>query len=222
MKAPRAVLDLYCGAGGASMGYHRAWPDARIVGVDNVPQPDYPFEFVQGDVAAIAAGTAAFDHTPFGFVHASPPCQAYSAASPTDNDHPDLVAPTRRLLQAWGIPYAIENVVGAPVEASLILCGSMFGLQVQRHRLFELWDGAPLILAPPHNHREWPGDGRPFTVTGNAQRRDVPHSKKHRSLEHAKALMDMPWCTAVRGVTEAIPPAYTAFIATALTEKAPI
>jgi DNA (cytosine-5)-methyltransferase 1 len=77
-------------------------------------------------------------------IHASPPCQAHSTLGSLwkDREHPDLVAPTRELLKASGLPYVIENVVGAPLENPVMLCGSTFGLgangrQLRRHRLFE-------------------------------------------------------------------------------------
>jgi len=110
------VLDLFCGAGGASMGYHRAWPDAEIVGIDNMPQPDYPFKFVQADALNLPVNLGDFD-----LIHASPPCQAYSTATPGEHDHPDLVPPTREMLQ--GHRFVIENVVGSPLHAHLMLCG---------------------------------------------------------------------------------------------------
>src|SRR5512140_2399640 len=101
------LLDLFCGAGGAAMGYHRAGFD--VVGVDIKPQPHYPFEFHQAD--ALTFPLAGFDA-----IHASPPCQAYSAMRTTwnaRNDHPDLLPPTRAMLEAANIPWVIENVPGA-------------------------------------------------------------------------------------------------------------
>ena len=133
------LLDLFCGAGGAAVGYHRAGFD--VVGVDITPQPNYPFEFVQADALdcarlVIRCGTATFDA-----IHASPPCQAYIAAcrrATSAADHPDLIGPTRELLQATGLPYVIENVARRPAASTaVLLCGSMFGLGVRRHRLFE-------------------------------------------------------------------------------------
>ena len=142
------LLDLFCGAGGAAMGYHRAGFD-EIVGVDIDPQPNYPFEFVQAD--AMTYPLEGFD-----VIHASPPCRAYSVMKSLNPDrkHVDLVASIRERLRASGAIYVIENVPGAPLETVAVLCGSMFGLHssrgyLRRHRLFE---SNILLLAPGCNH----------------------------------------------------------------------
>jgi DNA (cytosine-5)-methyltransferase 1 len=100
------LLDLFCGAGGCSVGYHRA--GFEVVGVDINPQPNYPYEFHQAD-----AMTYPLDG--FDAIHASPPCQAHSAMSVMWNarEHPDLVAATRARLVATGLPYVIENVASS-------------------------------------------------------------------------------------------------------------
>jgi DNA (cytosine-5)-methyltransferase 1 len=140
------LLDLYCKAGGAAMGYHRAGFD--VVGVDIEPQSRYPFEFVQGDAIEYVRKHG----MEFDVIHASPPCQAYSVASKSHNgkadSHPDLVGPTRKALQQTGRHWVIENVVGAPLDNPVTLCGTMFdGLRVLRHRLFE---SSVALTAPPH------------------------------------------------------------------------
>jgi len=129
------LLDLFCGAGGAGMGYHQA--GFEVVGVDIVSQPRYPFEFHRADALT-------FPLDGFDVVHASPPCQAYSVTrSLHSRVHSELVEPTRELLKASGKPYVIENVPGAPLLHPLVLCGTEFGLRspsghwVRRHRLFE-------------------------------------------------------------------------------------
>lgn len=129
----RWLLDLFCGAGGASVGYHRA--GFEVVGVDLHPQPDYPFEFWQADALT-------FDLTGFDAVHASPPCQLHTRAKHLrvaqggESKALDLVEPTRARLRSLGVPYVIENVPGAPLHG-VTLCGSSFGLKVRRHRVFE-------------------------------------------------------------------------------------
>ena len=200
------VLDLFCGAGGASMGYYQA--EFEVVGVDINPQPNYPFTFIQADV---------FEYlntpdTDFDLIHASPPCQRFSVNTPTQFklDHPDLVAPVRRELDKLGRPYLIENVPGAPIRKDLVLCGSMFGLQVQRHRWFEL---SGFSIPPLECNHIW-ADGRPHTVTGHADGAGLNRRQYlgFRDTKHAADLMDMPWCTRSAEITEAIPPAYTKYI----------
>lgn len=143
------LLDLFCGAGGAAMGYHRAGFD--VIGVDLNPQPRYPFEFHQCD----ALEWLSYEQNEFDAIHASPPCQRYTALAKGNNanvdDYPDLIAPTRELLQETGLPYVIENVPSAPLRYPITLCGEMFGLSVIRHRLFE--SNLPLLMCPHRPHR---------------------------------------------------------------------
>src|SRR5688500_14342326 len=125
-RRPR-LLDLFSGAGGCSVGYHRAGFD--VVGVDVRPQPRYPFTFHQGDALEFCRAHA---HE-FDAIHASPPCQAYSVsrhinAGPDAKQHPDLVDATREELERARLPWVMENVVGAPMHRPIVLCGLMFGL----------------------------------------------------------------------------------------------
>ena len=109
------LLDLFCGAGGAAMGYHRA--GFEVVGVDIDPQPHYPFEFIQADWQEplwILPGVWEREGRPYA-IHASPPCQAYSGMTKKwgrSADHPDLMEPVREHLAEIGVPFVLENVVG--------------------------------------------------------------------------------------------------------------
>jgi DNA (cytosine-5)-methyltransferase 1 len=191
------LLDLFCCAGGASEGYARA--GFEVVGVDIDPQPHYPFEFHQAD--ALTFPLAGFD-----FIAASPPCQAHTLCQRIrDNDHPELVGPIRRRLKRAGVPYAIENVVGAPLIDPIELCGAMFGLLTYRHRLFEC---SFQIKAPPHPDHVAPvrkmgrpvRDGEFMHVVGNFS-----------GVALARKAMGIDWMMRDE-LREAIPPAYTEFI----------
>lgn len=218
------VLDLFCCAGGAAMGYHQA--GFEVVGVDIKPQPRYPFEFIQDDVFEWEPG--AFQD--FDAIHASPPCQGYSDMrhAPGAKGAPRLIAATRALLRqqpeyAWSyvkpIPYVIENVVGARAAMidPMLLCGTMFGLgaqghDLQRHRLFET--NFP-ISAPECRHGEKPVVG---VYGGHARRRSAKHGGRgtrdvwrggHKAA--ASEAMGIDWMT-LGELSEAIPPAFTRFI----------
>ena len=126
------MLDLFCGAGGAGMGYHRA--GFEVVGVDIKPQKHYPFEFHCADAFAFLEKHG----LEFDVIHASPPCQSYSAAMRhLAKPQPKLIDGLRDALMQSGKTWVIENVPGAPMDNPTILCGTMFGLRVHRHRLFE-------------------------------------------------------------------------------------
>lgn len=125
------ALDLFCGGGGASRGLANA--GFGVIGVDINPQPNYPFEFIQADATTI-------DLSEVDFIWASPPCQRYSASTRGANrasKYPDLVPAIREKLSKVKVPWVIENVVGAPLINPTMLCGTMFGLNLQRHRIFE-------------------------------------------------------------------------------------
>jgi DNA (cytosine-5)-methyltransferase 1 len=140
------LLDLFCGAGGAAVGYQRA--GFAVVGVDIVDQPRYPFTFHQAD--AMTYPLEGFDA-----IHASPPCQGYSALRNlpwlVDRAYPMLIAPTWRRLTEHGAPWVIENVERAPMPYSVVLCGWTFGLPLYRHRRF---GSSELLMAPPHRRHQ--------------------------------------------------------------------
>ena len=191
------ALDLFCGAGGASMGLHRAGFD--VTGVDIVPQPRYPFRFVQDD--ALSYPLEGFD-----FIWASPPCQRYSVMMNCRPGlrftYPDLLAPVRSRLNTSKTEWAIENVNGAPFERAIRLCGAMFGLKTYRHRFFETSFG---ILSPGHPaHRVksgragYPKSGEFISVTGKCSKKEA-------------AVLGCDWMCG-HEAAESIPPAYSEFI----------
>lgn len=203
------LLDLFCGAGGASMGlYHAGF---EVIGIDNKPQPNYPFEFHQADALTfLLEGYDAY--------WASPPCQAYvdtNARGKKPTNHPRLIAPIRYLLGLTGKPYIIENVMGAPLINPFMLCGTMFGLRVIRHRLFE-----NSIFNKPDtpNCNHWgtvaQGDFIGVYARGGKGPR---HGKGIREASPRPAkvtpeeAMGINWMT-YKELTQAVPPAYSEYI----------
>jgi DNA (cytosine-5)-methyltransferase 1 len=195
MASPR-LLDLFCGAGGAAMGYHRA--GFEVVGVDIAPQPHYPFTFHQAD--AMTWPLEGFDA-----IHASPPCQGYSRMRHlpwlAGREYPLLLDPVRERLIAAAVPWVIENVEDAPMPWSVVLCGTMFDLPIYRHRRFGM---SMLILQPQCGpHAEVVFAGRMLKGRGRV-------STWERGIRMPE-VMGCPWMTQ-KEVSQAIPPAYTEFI----------
>ena len=185
------LLDLFCCAGGATKGYQLA--GFYVVGVDNRPQPNYcGDEFHQAD--ALTFPLEGYDAS-----HASPPCQCFTMMQnivKSKEKHPDLIMAIRERLIATGRPYIIENVYKSPLQGHLMLCGTMFGLHIIRHRFFECpW--MPLTLLSPCDHADvydpWHKDGI---------------GQREKLLE----AMGIDWFMTRPEVREAIPPAYTEYI----------
>ncbi len=190
-----------------------------MVGVDNRPQKNYcGDEFHQAD--ALEYPLDGFD-----VIHASPPCQQYSKLKPvTKKEYLDLVGIARERIKA--VQYVIENVVGAPLINPMMLCGTMFGLRVLRHRLFEI---CPQIFEPQifepltcnhkgrtqKNSRDR-GKGAPtpslktskyLTITGHDYIAD-----------DGRKAMGIDWMTR-NELSQAIPPAYTEYIGKQLIQR---
>jgi DNA (cytosine-5)-methyltransferase 1 len=220
------LLDLFCGAGGAAAGYSRAGFD--VVGVDIKPQPNYPFEFHRADALDVldlmAKGWTWAPLRPgrFAAIHASPPCQAYSVlrrANP-GAEYPDLIEPTREHLEASGLPWVIENVPGAPLRYSVVLCGSMFGLgagkrQLRRHRLFET--NFPIMQSPCQHRGEaigvYGGGATGRYTFENGGKKDYYNRRGgyQGTIAERREAMGIDWMLGAE-INQAIPPAYTEHI----------
>lgn len=216
MVSELRVLDACCGVGGATRGYQLR--GLYVVGVDSAPQPDYcGDEFVRGDAVEFIR-----DHGgDFDFVHVSPPCQGYTALTVGLNQamgwdaamgYPKLIPDVRAACIATGRPYVIENVQGSPLRVDTLLCGASFGLRVLRHRYFET--GRWHTRAPTHiPHRGKVAgyrhnkkfEGPYFAVYGRGGGKGT--------VAQWQEAMGIDWTTSRYSLAQAIPPAYTAWLA---------
>ena len=206
---PMRLLDLYCGAGMASDGYRRAG-FTDIVGVDINPQPDYPYEFIEGNALDFLMDC---DLTQFDMVHASPPCQAHTrakhlrSAQGGKSKYEDLLTPTLNLLRGLDIAWVVENVPGSPgMEQAVVECGSAYGLGVRRHRLF--LSNLPL-RGSGCDHKT---QGRPWGVY-HVMGDSIPKGGRTvQTLEQGWQVMgvdrEIPW----NSLKEGFPPHYTEHI----------
>ncbi|MFD0541810.1 DNA cytosine methyltransferase [Actinomadura luteofluorescens] len=196
------ILDLFAGAAGAGMGFWLA--GFEVTAVDIHRQPRNPFPFIQADALEVLADRDFVEG--FDAVHSSPICQSFAAVTDwrgSRQDYPDLLTPTLALLNSYGLPWIVENVVEAarfgPLRADHVLCGTQFGRNVRRHRAFQTgnWDFFDLV-EPCRCHRN----------------RDlVPFGHKNE-----RAFADAMGCTWMTNLEarQAIPPAYTHWLGTAL------
>ena len=222
------LLDLFCGAGGAAVGYHRA--GFEVVGVDIAPQPHYPFEFYQGDALGVLSepwkspwlGWPARDS--WDAIHASPPCQGYTQLAAVNaklgrsQRHEKLISETRVLLQVTGLPYIIENVVGSTLINPVRVCGTTFRLPIRRHRLFE--SNRTLVgTGCEHGRFTEPRYWTSWRPNGEKRLSTVVQVYGHAGGRHEwPAAMGIDWMDCDE-LSEAIPPAYTEFIGRQLLDQ---
>ena len=201
------LLDLFCGVGGASVGYAQA--GFEVHGVDLKHGKRYPFTYLRADVLDVLQDEEFINQ--FDVIHASPPCQTHSITQHLRNaqgkstSKVDLIPQTRAALIASGKPYIIENVPGSPLIDPIQLCGSSFGLKVRRHRLFE--SNMPL-KGSICNHKE---QGRPIGVYGSLNDQIPNGGKTAETIDQARQAMGMDWAIWTE-LVEAIPPAFTKYL----------
>ncbi len=201
------LLDLFCCAGGAARGY--ALAGFKVVGVDISPQPNYPFEFIQGD--ALIVGKQLIEERQFSAIHASPPCQCFTAykrrGSSVGEGYLNLIPQTRELLRESGLPYVIENVPGSPLENPIRYCGSSFGLDIRRHRMFE---SNVQLKSPPCDH-SWQTARFPPATNRSNLRKTIEIGVWRIPLDTQRIAMQIDNVT-LKELSQAIPPAFTKHI----------
>lgn len=211
------ILDLFCGGGGCSVGYSRAGFEVEGVDINPNHKRNYPFKFYAADAIEFLYDN--WDN--YDIIHASPPCQGYSKhVTSADSKHvptrgknePRLIEPLREAFNILEVPYVIENVIGArdflinPIE----LCGTMFGLPIRRHRLFE----SSFKLIEPE-HPKCLGVAKQYALNRGWEYRDMSVTGKGRGAgikDRWNEIMGIDWNMTQAEIVESIPPAYTEYI----------
>jgi C-5 cytosine-specific DNA methylase len=214
---PARLLDLFCGAGGASAGYHRA--GFEVTGVDRVWQRRYPYQFKWSEALYFLRTFAVEIRHTYDVIHASPPCQDYSTLTQGNrmradwwDEHEDLIGATRAGLQHIGIPWVLENVPASWIRPDIELCGEMFDLGVIRHRYFEIGNWKPVDQLAHREHRG------PVRGWRHGVYVDGPYLQVYGSgggkgtVEQWRQAMGIDWPMTRAEIAEAIPPAYTEWI----------
>lgn len=207
VQRPKA-LDLFSGAGGAARGLQLA--GYHVTGIDIRPQPRYAGDvFIQGDAMEM-------DWQGYDLIWASPPCELYSELTPVEHRaaHPDLLPEVLKRLRAQFTPYIVENVAGARrfFRSPVVLCGSMFGLPLQRHRWFEIGNSSAFFLLPPCNHSE-----PPVLVSGRGMRKIGGKRWSGSTMPKMRSAMGIDWMIRDE-LRDAIPPAYSKYLAEQITK----
>jgi DNA (cytosine-5)-methyltransferase 1 len=200
------LLDLFCGAGGASAGYARA--GFEVTGIDVKHGKRYPFTYIRGDVRDYLNTDFL---SQFDVIAASPPCQTHSATKHLRNAQGksttkiDMIPEVREALIASGKPYVIENVPQSPLISPIQVCGSAFGLKVRRHRLFE--SNVALKGTDCHHKQQ----GKPIGIYGS-MRDEIPNGgHTAKTMAEANEAMGIDWMLWGE-LVESIPPTYTHYI----------
>lgn len=201
------LLEVYCSAGGSSVGYQRAgW---EVDGVDIMPQRHFPFRFFKADAVEFI-----YEHGHrYDAIVGGPVCKRYSKTWRIQTlDHPTQIPATRAAMVASGKPYIIENVEDALPEllTPMLLCGQDFGLHTYRHRLFE----SNVRLVRPGSHAP---HIKPTVKMGRALRPgDYYHAVGNfSSVEIIRADMGVEWMNR-QEIAQCIPPSYTQYLGTQL------
>jgi DNA (cytosine-5)-methyltransferase 1 len=219
------LLDMFCGAGGAAMGYYKRAIEMgfeiEITGIDLYDQPNYPFNFIKDD--AISYATRYINY--FTHVHASPPCQKWSCSTAfqraSGKIYLDYIQPTRDIIEMSGLPGIIENVPQAPIYPDVVLRGDMFGLKVLRKRHFELinWfcmnPSMPKKIGSVMNGDYVSVFGKGAWIKSGKMKQAgqmMPKFKLRTILETWKFAMGVDWKMKDTELSESIPPAYTHYL----------
>ncbi|MCK4384702.1 MAG: DNA cytosine methyltransferase [candidate division Zixibacteria bacterium] len=215
----RKAIDLFCGAGGSSVGLKQAGFD--VEGIDIKEQAEYPFKFYCFDIFDEWRFYNINPHR-FDFIWASPPCQAYSMASQPakakGKRYPDLIGKTRELLLKTGKPFVLENVRQAPIRHDLVLDGTMFDLGVIRKRAFEV-HGFEVSLILGKKRAGTIMDGSYISVVGRGAGSIRQSYRAYMDKNGLKTIRDayqhamkIDWITDLKMLAEAVPPAYAKYI----------